>query len=317
MVMAGQAYDESRNLQALETRFLAYQDDLAKLQRQVRRLTRDLREARTNTIRIGALQEAQADERDALISIGASLSLPFEYSQCECLRLDETQREEINGQARQIRRQLRGLGHDVWLQQRTPKTNAIRAELRRQLSYLNTVQEALNSDCCQPTPSAQPRPARAGASLDPSGIADISDHVIQTNLKAGQWIYGCLSKAEVRLRYFARTVHSNVTNCPEEAPFFHRDACIGCPAALPIWDLCTQQCIACPPGTAYSQAERSCAKNVSYGSGSSSWESEVVPPVEQPTETVAPLVGSGTLTIVTQKKTKTTTSSSAAAPSQK
>ena len=41
-LILSQTYDQSANLQALETKILAYQADLAKLQKQVHRLKRDL-----------------------------------------------------------------------------------------------------------------------------------------------------------------------------------------------------------------------------------------------------------------------------------
>jgi prefoldin subunit 5 len=131
-----QTYDQSANLQQLESKILAYEADLGKLQKRVQRLKRDLSEAESTTIKIGALNEAQADQRDALISINSYLNLPFEYSQCECVALTNEQRQQVNQQIKSIRKQVKSLKYDVSLQERCPKMNAIRSELERQLNYL-------------------------------------------------------------------------------------------------------------------------------------------------------------------------------------
>ncbi len=86
-VAFSQTFDQSKNLERLETTILAYQADLAKLNKQVQRLKKDLTDAETTTLKIAALNEVQADERDSLISIQSYLNLPFNYSQCECVDL--------------------------------------------------------------------------------------------------------------------------------------------------------------------------------------------------------------------------------------
>jgi prefoldin subunit 5 len=136
VAVCSQTYDQSANLQQLESKILAYQADLAKLQRQVQRLKRDLSEAESTTIKIGALNEVQADERDALISINSYLNLPFKYSQCECVTLSNEQRQQVNQQIKSIRKQLKSLKYDVSLQERCTKMDTIRSELERQLNYL-------------------------------------------------------------------------------------------------------------------------------------------------------------------------------------
>ena len=93
-------------------------------------------------------------------------------------------------------------------------------------------------------------------SQNASGFTDISTHTYQTNLKAGKWIYGCLTKSEVRLRYFSHSVNSNISNCPANKPYFNNITCVSCPEDNPIWDLCLAVCINCPGG--YDKVERAC-----------------------------------------------------------
>ena len=145
------------------------------------------------------------------------------------------------------------------MQERCAKMNTVRSELERQLNYLETVQYALNSNCCKAAAKPQTQ-NKETTNQSPSGFADISTHIIQTNLNAGQWIYGCLSKAEVRLRYFARTVNSNVTNCADDKPYYDGTSCISCPTDKPIWDLCLSQCTSCGN---YSKTEHICSKSSS------------------------------------------------------
>lgn len=165
---------------------------------------------------------------------------------------------------------MKALKYDLALQERCPKMDAVRSELQRQLNYLETVQYALNSNCCSVPKKVTKE--RVGASIpaqNPSGFTDISTHIIQTNLNAGQWIYGCLSKSEVKLRYFARAVNANVTNCPDAKPYFNNVSCVSCPSERPIWDLCLGKCTRCSPGTQYNNREHTCSRSSSSSSSSS------------------------------------------------
>lgn len=194
-----------------------------------------------------------ANERDILFGIGEYMSLPFNYSLCECYKWNTKQRAALQAEVNGIREALKKLQASAHAEAPCPQTDYISHLLSTLQQYLESIQSAVSSDCCRP------RSAKAEADRNATGIVDLIGTQFQTNLKANGWCYGTFTPDLVRLSSFARMVNLNVTNCPLDLPYFSGKRCVKCNRGL-IFDLSRKKCL---KPVEFDEASKRC--RVNYG----------------------------------------------------
>lgn len=245
-------YDSEANRAQLEKRFDRYRDDLVRLREQVTKLKEQLRAARGDaSLSVSALQETIANERDILFNIQEYLQLPFNYSLCDCYKFTEEQKAKLHEDIGAVKAAIAALQKDSALEGENKFMDEVRSEVKRQLSYINSVEAILNSQCC-----GKRKNLIGGEKA--SGLADIGASQYQTNLRAKNWIYDGMTSSELRLRYFSRASSWNITNCPLEKPFASAGECINCEGSTPYWSMRLERCVGCPKGGYFNATSRSC-----------------------------------------------------------
>ena len=62
--------------------------------------------------------------------------------------------------------------------------------------------------------------------------------IFQTNIYADGWILGNMTIDDLIDQYFERSMrYDNITNCPNEFPFFNGEKCIICPEDDPVFNI--------------------------------------------------------------------------------
>lgn len=182
------------------------------------------------TLAVPALEESLANERDILLGITSYLSLPFNYSLCDCLNFSDQQKARLREDVATIRRALSAVASDQAIREKCALAEAVQAEVARQTRYVDALEQTLGARCCG-------KRDQSAWKQSASGFADLSNSQFQTNLKARNWIYGGMSASELRLRYFSRAASANVTNCPLSTPFASGGVCVNCEGDSPLWDM--------------------------------------------------------------------------------
>lgn len=195
-----------------------------------------------------------ANERDTLFNIQSYLSLPFNYSLCDCYTFTEEQKSKLTEHVSTLRQSIEVLQKNAALEVECRLMQDVKSEAQRQLGYVDGLDKILKSDCCGKRTSST-------STQSASGIADLSTSQYQTNIKAKNWIYDGLSASELRLRYFSWSASRNVTNCPIETPFASGGKCINCEGDSPIWSMRLERCLGCPAGSVFNESSKSCWKS--------------------------------------------------------
>lgn len=203
------------------------------------------------SLAVPALQEAIANERDILFNIQEYLQLPFNYELCTCYNFTKELRSKLREEVKVVRTSIETLQKDAALEGENKFMDELRSEVKRQLVYTNNVEAILNSKCCG-------KRSRQVGSQVASGTADIGRSQYQTNLRAKNWIYDGMTKAELRLRYFSRAASWNVTNCPLATPFASAGECINCQGRTPYWSMRLERCVGCPKNGYFNATSRTC-----------------------------------------------------------
>lgn len=70
--------------------YKAYKQDIDKLSEDITKLRKSLSGNSSNTtVKMSRIQDALANQRDTLYGMGVSLSIPFNYSLCDCQSLTD------------------------------------------------------------------------------------------------------------------------------------------------------------------------------------------------------------------------------------
>lgn len=71
--------------------------------------------------------------------------------------------------------------------------------------------------------------------------------IFQTNIYADGWILGNMTIDDLIDQYFERSMrYDNITNCPNEFPFFNGKKCVICPEDHPVFNIEEKKCVNCP-----------------------------------------------------------------------
>lgn len=123
--------------------------------------------------------------------------------------------------------------------ERCDKTEQVIADARKQLFFLDTMREILVADC------------RKSAKIGPT--------IFQTNLYAENWILGNYTTDDLVKLYSKRAEqYDNVTNCPQDRPFYAGNACIKCDSGSPVFNIETERCGSCPLGEHVDNVQKRC-----------------------------------------------------------
>lgn len=258
------------------------------------------------SLAVPALQETLANERDILLNIQSYLTLPFNYSLCDCYNFSEGQKARLRQDVARIRQSLSAVSGDQAIKRDCPLAVAVRAEVARQNKYVEVLEQTLSALCCGKRDSSAWRQSA-------TGFADLSNSQYQTNLKARNWIYGGMTAAELRLRYFSRSASANVTNCPLATPFASGGSCINCEGEVPIWNMRLERCVRCPAGSSFNESTKTCWQTVESQQSASIYH--VVNPLIEKDVEVEPLRGKVIReTKITKRKRRQTEKEVAVAP---
>lgn len=298
-------YDENANQAALESKIRIYREDLRRLREAANQIKRTITNNRANTtLGISTLTEGMALERDILFNIESYLTLPFGVSKCDCYSFSDAEKNRLNKDIQNIKESLNSLNRVTSGVPQCDQIQPIKGEVRRQLQYIKTVEENLNAPCCG-THESKKRPNQQA-----TGLTDVSRYTFQTNIKANNWIYGGLTRSELRLRYFSWSASRNVINCPLSTPFFNGKGCINCEGEYPYWDMAKERCAQCAKYYTFNEKNRDCVQSTFYESKE---VNVTVPPISQRevTQVVQPIFGKKIVEkIVTKRSSKRTTTKS-------
>lgn len=86
--------------------------------------------------------------------------------------------------------------------------------------------------------------------------------MFQTNIYANGWILGNMTIDDLIEQYYQRSIrYDNVTNCPNDNPYFDGKTCLTCPEDNPVFNIEQKICVSCPEDTHLDDKLRQCVKN--------------------------------------------------------
>jgi queuine/archaeosine tRNA-ribosyltransferase len=88
------------------------------------------------------------NERDILFNIQSYLSLPFNYSLCDCYDFTDRQKAKLQEHVNTLKQSLETLNSDANLEVKCKLMEEVKGEVRRQLQFVSGIQAILNSNCC-------------------------------------------------------------------------------------------------------------------------------------------------------------------------
>lgn len=127
-----------------------------------------------------------ANERDTLFNIQSYLSLPFNYSLCDCYTFTDAQKGTLSEHLNTLRQSIVALQKNAALEVQCKLMEELKSEATRQLGYVDGLDQILKAECCGKRTSATKEESA-------SGIADLSTSQYITNIKAKNWIYDGLT----------------------------------------------------------------------------------------------------------------------------
>lgn len=185
------------------------------------------------------LENAILSERERIFEIQNEIIPPFNLSKNACQELTNEQKIHILDQVVAARAQIEQLQTVASRIPPCEEIALINSDLAKQRILIDSIERIVYSKC------------------DSSII--LSPSVFQSNIYASNWILGDQTIDDLIEEYYQRSLqYHNVTNCPEQFPFFDGKACIACEENYPVFNMKTKQCDRCPYDTAVNTDLRTC-----------------------------------------------------------
>lgn len=215
------------------------EDSVTKISLNLDELTRQLADSSNDTEKVLMLENSISSERRQLHNISVSILPQFNFSRCSCENLTEEQKVSLLKDMDWMRDEIVKLKNMFASRKRSPQIDAIREDMEKQLTYINSMKDVLNSKCLR--------------------TVILSPTIFQTNLYAPNWILGNQTANQVVDEYYERSLrYDNVTNCPIDKPFFNGQACIVCQEPRPVFNLFERRCVSCGDGFAPNNVTKMC-----------------------------------------------------------
>lgn len=210
-------------------------------------LNETLAQLEPTDLRIVALSDTLADERNLIEGLQYDHVLPLELKSINCTNISQGNLTEIRASIQQIQSDLSEIEQQIEdLQNASPSTSTqndtgfANLQLQRQWAenYLRTLEEQSIVQCPTVLPSAN--------TSSPIGVGNVSDYTNISNFSNAQWIYGNSTPDEHRINYFKDITSKNVTVCPEATPFVLANTtnCSSCPYNT-YFSVSSRQCVSC------------------------------------------------------------------------